>query len=150
MLIFTTNNRANGVSSSEQQHCENTAILLLDTPNFTSGMNTPSQISPIIAQRRLAYENDAFHYITTGAESEQPVGAPFYQWVGCRDHGEIACFSHSGSWQARGGPAYGGREQRKCVFHNIGPLMRDLTELLGMLSDLDMFLYPSPDFSTTF
>ena len=23
--------------------------------------------------------------VTTGAESEQSVGAPFYQWVGCRD-----------------------------------------------------------------
>ena len=41
-----------------------------------------------------------------GAESEQPVGAPFYQWMGCRDHAGIVCFPHSGSWQAQGGPAY--------------------------------------------
>ena len=40
----------------------------------------------------------SFHYVTKGAESEQPVGAPFYQWVGCRDHAGITCFAHSGSW----------------------------------------------------
>ena len=55
-----------------------------------------------------------------GAESEQPVGAPFYHWVGCRDHA-IACLPHSGSGQAQGGPAYIERDQRKCVFHNMGP-----------------------------
>ena len=57
-----------------------------------------------------------------GAESEQPVAAPFYQWVGCRDHAELVCFPHSGSWQAQGGPVYICRHQRKCVFHNMGPL----------------------------
>ena len=50
-------------------------------------------------------------YVTTGAESEQPVGALFYQWVGCRDHAGIACFPHSGSWQAQGGPVYICRDQ---------------------------------------
>ena len=39
-----------------------------------------------------------------GAESEQPVGAPFYQWVACRDQVGIACFPHSWSWRAQGGP----------------------------------------------
>ena len=57
-----------------------------------------------------------------GAESEHPVGVPFYQWVGCRDHAGIACFPHSGSWQAQGGPVYVCRDWRKCVFHNMGPL----------------------------
>ena len=55
-------------------------------------------------------------------ESEQPVGAPCYQWVDCRDHAGITCFPHSGSWQAQGGPAYICRDQRKCVYNNMGPL----------------------------
>ena len=76
----------------------------------------------IIAQWRPAYENVSFHYVMTGAESEQPVGAPFYQWVGCRDHAGLVCFCHSGSWQAQGGPVYLCRDQIKCVFHNMGPL----------------------------
>ena len=57
-----------------------------------------SDISPIIAWRRPAYENLSFHYVTTGAESEQPVGAPFYQGVGCRDDAGLVCFSQTGSW----------------------------------------------------
>ena len=69
-----------------------------------------------------AYDNNSFCYVTTGAESEQPVGALFYQWVGCRDHAGIACFPHSGSWQAQGGPVYIWRDQRKHVFRNMEPL----------------------------
>ena len=83
----------------------------------------PSQISSITAQWRSAYDNDSFHYVSKGAESEQPVGAPCYQWVDCRDHAGINCFPHSGSWQAQGGPAYICREQRKCVFYDMGPLI---------------------------
>ena len=37
--------------------------------NFTSRMN-----SPLLD---ISYENDSFHYVTTGAESEQPVGVLF-------------------------------------------------------------------------
>ena len=44
--------------------------------------------------------------MSSSEHSEQPVGVPFYQWVGCRDHAGIACFHHFGSWQAQGGPAY--------------------------------------------
>ena len=83
-----------------------------------------SQISPFTAQRRPAYENDSFHNVMKRAESEQPVGVPFYQWVACRDHVGIICFPHSGSWQAQGGPAYICRDQRKCVFPNMGPLRK--------------------------
>ena len=57
-------------------------------------------------------------------ESEQPVGVPCYQWVGCRDHAGLACFPLSGSWQAQGGPAYICREQRKRVYNDMGPLTR--------------------------
>ena len=98
----------------------NSAVSPQDTPN-TSGMNASSQISPVTAQRRSAYDNDSFSYVTTGADSDQPVGAPCYQWLGCRDAG-ITCFPDSGSWQAQGGPAYICRDQRKCVFHDMGPL----------------------------
>ena len=63
-----------------------------------------------------------FRFTTKGAESEQPVGALLYQWVGCRDHAGIACFPHSRRWQAQGGPANICRDQRKRVFHNMGPL----------------------------
>ena len=56
-------------------------------------------------------------------DCEQPVGAPFNQWVGCRDHAGIACFTHSGSWQAQEGPAY--IETRENVFHNMGPLSKN-------------------------
>ena len=81
----------------------NTAVSPLDTPNTPFGMDAPlSDIST--AQMRSAYENDSFRYVTEGAEFEQPVGAPFYQWVGCRDHAGITCFPHSRSWQAQGGP----------------------------------------------
>ena len=88
-------------------------------------MNASSQISPITAQRRPDCDNDSFSYITTGAESEQPVGALCYQW-GCRDAG-ITCVPHSGSWQVQGGPAYICRDQRKPVCHNMGPLKYDLS-----------------------
>ena len=84
----------------------------------------PSRMSPITVQRRLAYENDPFCYVMKGADSEQPVGVPFYQWVGCRDHAGITCFPHSGSWQAQGGPVYICRDQRKRVFHNMGPIRK--------------------------
>ena len=57
-----------------------------------------------------------------GAESEQPVGALWYQWVGCRDHAGIAYFPHFGCWEAQGGPVYICRDQRKYVFCNMGPL----------------------------
>ena len=73
-------------------------------------------------QRRSVYDNDSFHYVTKGADSEQPVGAPCYQWVGCRDHAGIACFPHSGSWQAQEGPAYICKGQIKHVFYDMGPL----------------------------
>ena len=74
----------------------NTAILPLDTPH---GWTPPSQISPIIiTQRRSAYEHLSLCYVMTGAESEQPLGVPFYQWLGCRDHAGLVSFPHSGSW----------------------------------------------------
>ena len=134
MLIFTTNNRVICVSSSERWHCE--TLLSYRWTHRTSpwGWTPPSQISPIIAQRRPVYDNDSFCYIMTGAESEQPVGAPCYQWVGCRDHAGLVCFPHSGSWQAQGGPAHICRDQRKCVFHNMGPLKLALTKPHMMLT----------------
>ena len=123
MLILTTNKRAICVSSYEWRHCETLLAYCWTHQTSPRGCTPPSRISPIISQRRPAYEND-FSYVTTGAESEQPVGAPCYQWVGCRDHAGIVCFPHSGSWQAQGGPAYICRDQRKRVFHNMGPLKR--------------------------
>ena len=88
MLIYTTNNWASCVSNSEWQHCETL----------------------------LSYRW-THHYITKGAESEQPEGVQFYQWVGCRDHAGIACFL-----QAQRGPVYIRIDQRKLVFHNMRPL----------------------------
>ena len=53
-------------------------------------------------------------YVMTGAESGQPVGAPFYQWVGCRDHaGLILGVSRLMEDELRG--------QRKRVFYNMRP-----------------------------
>ena len=72
--------------------------------------------------------------IMDGAESEQPVGAPCYQWVGCRDHAGLACFPLSGSWQAQGGPAYICRDQRKCVFYDMGPLSSGYTVYVPLLT----------------
>ena len=60
-------------------------------------------------------------FVMTGAESEQPVGAPCYQWVGCRDHAGITCFPHSRG--RRDEKVYICRDQRKHVFQNMGPLM---------------------------
>ena len=120
MLIFTTNTRAICTSISEQRQCE--TLLLYHWTHQTSPWDGPPRISPITTWRRPVYVNNSFRYVTTGAESEQLVGAPFYQWVGCRDHAGIACFPHSGSWQAQGGPAYICRDQRKHVFHNMGLL----------------------------
>ena len=122
MLIFTTNNRGICVYNSERLHCQTLLAYRWTHRTSTWGWTPPSQISPITAQRRPVYENLSFRYVTKVAESEQPVGARFYQWVGCRDHAGITCFHHSGSWQAQGGPAYICRDQRKRVFHNRGPL----------------------------
>ena len=116
MLICTTNSRIICVSSFERRHCETLLSHCWTHRTSPRGWTPPSQISPITAQRRSAYDNDSFRYVTTGADSEQPVGAPCYQWVGCRDHAGIACFPHSGSWQAQGGPAFICRDQRKHVF----------------------------------
>ena len=129
MLIFTTNNRAICMSSSEQRHCETLLAYRWTHRTSPRGWTPPSQISSIIAQRRPAYENDALCYVMKGSESEQPVGAPFHEWVGCRDHAGIVCFPHSGSWQAQGGPVYICRDQRKCGFHNIGPLSHGVAQL---------------------
>ena len=116
MLICTTNSRIICVSSFERRHCETLLSHCWTHRTSPRGWTPPSQISPITAQRRSACDNDSFRYITKGADSEQPVGAPCYQWVGCRDHAGIACFPHSGSWQAQGGPAFICRDQRKHVF----------------------------------
>ena len=62
-------------------------------------------------------------WTSPGGEYEQPVGAPFYQWVGCRDNAGLVCFPNSGSWQAQGGPTYICRDRRKHVFHNMEPLI---------------------------
>ena len=102
----------------------NTAVSPLDTPNFTSGMYTPCVgylLSLCRGGRPLVM---TLFVITTGAEFEQP-GAPFYRWVGCRDHAVIASFPHSERWQAQGGTAYICRGQRKHVFHNMGPLIAE-------------------------
>ena len=120
MLIFTTNNRAICLSSSEQQQCKTLLAHRWTHRTSPRGWKPPSQISPITAQRRPVYDNDSFHYVTKGVESEQPVGAPCYQWVGCRDHAGIACFPHSGSWQVQRGPVYICRDQRKHVFSQHG------------------------------
>ena len=93
MLIFTTNNRAICMSNSEQSHCQ-TLLAYRTHRTSTRGWTPPSQISPIIVQKRPTYENLSFHYVTKGL----PVGAVFYQWLGCRDHAGLVCFPHSGSW----------------------------------------------------
>ena len=75
------------MSSSERRHCET-----LLAYHWTRGT------SP---RGRILLDICYFRYVTTGADSEQPVGALFYQWVGCRDHAGITCFPHSGGWQAQ-------------------------------------------------
>ena len=40
-------------------------------------------------------------HVMTGAESDQPVGAPFYQWVGCRDIAGLRCFAPLGVGRLR-------------------------------------------------
>ena len=98
MLIYTTNNGASCMSSSEGRHCE--TLLAYRCTHYTSpqGWKPHSWISPIIAQRRQDYDNLSFRYVTSGAASEQPVWAPFYQWVGYRDHAGLVCFPHSWRW----------------------------------------------------
>ena len=98
MLIYTTNKQAICASSSERRHCKILLAYHWTHRASPQGWMPPSQISPIIAQRRPAYENLSFHYVTIEAESEQPVGAPFYQWVGCGDDTGLISFPHSGRW----------------------------------------------------
>ena len=68
---------------------QDTASLLQDTPRRWT---PPSRISPVTEQTRPAYDNLSFRYVTIGAESEQPVGAPFYQWVGAETMQESLVF----------------------------------------------------------
>ena len=111
------------MSSSERRHCKTLLSYRWTHQTSLQWWTPPSWISPITAQRRPAYEHPYFCYVTSGAESEQPVCVPCYQWVGCRDHAGLACFPHSESWQTQGGPVYICRNQRTHVFHNMGPLI---------------------------
>ena len=86
LSFFFQFNRAICVSSSEQWHCETLLSYRWTHRTSPRGWTSPSWISPVITQWGPAYEHVSFHYVKTGAESEQPVRAPFYQWVGCRDH----------------------------------------------------------------
>ena len=113
-----------------RQTCGSGAAAGSGTDTFTR-VELQLLICPITAQRKLAYENLPFRYLTKGAESEQPVGELFYQWVGCRDHAGLVCFPHSGSWQAQGGPVYKCSHQRKHVFQNRGPLYTILITVPG-------------------
>ena len=54
--------------------------------------------------------------------------SPVLQYVGCRDHAGLICFPHYGSWQAQGGLVYICRDQRKRVFHSMGPLNKSHLE----------------------
>ena len=86
------------MSNSERRHCETLLAYRWTHQTSPRGWTPPSRISPITVQRRLANEHLSFRYIMKGAKSEQPVGAPFYQWVGCRDHAGLVLCHHSGSW----------------------------------------------------
>ena len=119
MLIYTTDNRAICMSSSKQRHC---VTLPLDTLNFTSGMNAPlSDISYHRAEEAclwkslLLLRNDRSWIWTACRSAILPVGGLQRP---CRNH-----FPHSGSWQVQRGSAYICRDQRKHVFHNMGPLI---------------------------
>ena len=135
MLTFKTNNRAICVSCFERRHCETLLSHCWTHRTSPRGWTPPSQISPITVQRRSVYDNDSFRYITTGADSEQPVGALCYQWAGCRDHAGIACFPHSGSCQAQGGPAYICRDQRKMCFSWYGTFKYCCQQSLTVMFD---------------
>ena len=110
------------VYNSERRHHKTPLSYCWTHQTLPRGWMPLSWISPITTQRRPAYENDSFRYVTKGAESEQTAGAPFYQWMDCKDHAGVICVPHSGSWQAQGGPLYVCRHQRKHVFHNMGSL----------------------------
>ena len=80
MLIYTTSYRAIRTSNSERRHCETLLSYCWTHQTSPRGWTPPSLISPITAERGLAYENDSFHYVMKEAESEQLVGVPCYQW----------------------------------------------------------------------
>ena len=115
MLIYTTNNRAICVSLSDDivKHCYLTA----GHTELHLGDEHPT-LGYLLSRLRGCRHTKMTPFFI------QPVGAPFYQWVGCRDHAAIACFPHCGSLQVQGGPAYKCRDQRKHVFHNMGPLIK--------------------------
>ena len=107
------------MSSSERQRCE----------TLTVSLN-----APLSDKWRSAYDNDSFHYVTKGAESEQPVGALCYQWVGCRDHAGLVCLFSSFRELAGSGSTSLCWEQRKRVFYDMGPLI--LIEVILNLCNL--------------
>ena len=72
---------------------------------------------------RPAYDNDSFPYVTKEAESEQPVGVLFDQWVGCRDHAGITYFPHSG--RLREDQLIYVESRENMFFYDMGPLMMD-------------------------
>ena len=67
MLFFTTNSRAICMSNSERRHCKTLLYYRWTHRTSPRGWTSPSRKSPIIVQRRLAYENDSVHYVTKGA-----------------------------------------------------------------------------------
>ena len=117
MLIFTTNNRAICVCSSERWHCE--TLLSYRWTHLTSprGWTLPSRTEEVSLWKwLLSLRNDRSWIWTACRSAVLPVD-------GLQRPCRIVCFPHSGSWQVQGGPAYICRDQRKCVFHNMGTLM---------------------------
>ena len=78
MLIFTTNNRAICVCSSERRHYKTRLSLHWTHQTSPRGWTPLSQTFPIIVQRRPAYDNHYFLYVTSVVDYEQPVGEPCY------------------------------------------------------------------------
>ena len=143
-LIYTTNSRAICVSSSEQRHCKTLLSFRWTHRTTPQGWTPLSWISPTNAQSRSAYINNSFWCCNKRSRIWTACWSAVLPVGGLQRPCSICWFSSL--WELAGsGRSSLCRDQRKHVFHNMGPLTL-LTDWLRkdslLLSNYDTLCEP--------